>query len=468
MPRGLILIILLLLVGAYFFLSGGAPTQRKLPSLDVRVDAAPSERGYVVTVTGSIRLPEEEEYEINGVLISFYNEEEKVYGETLEGGTVKGPGEYPLSASANLPLSTTSGKVEVRSTVIHGEYADEISATVPVVLPSKSMRVKPPQIFASVYSLIPVDENLSVALSVTIYNPNDEEMSLSDVKVSLNGNERVLSISSVGKGESTSATVGYVLPNTTKEYNITVTGRYTVSDVTREFTYRGSINIPSVSPAKPYASVSATPLGASSSGIKFSLSGTIFNPNPSALAVDRVYVRVLGGQNIIQEFNWMEGNTIAPEGNLALPSKTITVDEDMHEARVEVHLVHGGSDDVVASFPLFTVNISDMLEAPKIRAALSYDINTAQCTVTVSITNPNDVSIDVNSLRIYFDQGGNDDENTFSAFSVPPDSTEERSFTPNLVVSPTVDSTVRVSGLYGISELGAWIPFEYEMVGKCA
>ncbi len=468
MPRGLILILLLLLIGTYFFLSGGSSTQVKLPSLDVQVDAAPSSKGYLVTVTGAIRLPEEEEYEVNGVSITFYGDAERVDEKTLSGGTIKGPGEYPISASATLPSSVTSGKIVVKSYVIHGGQVDEISTTIPVVLPSESMRVKSPRIFVSVSSLTPLDGNVNVALSVVFTNPNNADMSISDAKVTLNGQERALSVSSVAKGESTSATASYVLPNTAKAYDVRVAGKFTVSGITQEFSYTGSIYIPSVPLAKPYASISATPVSASGSGIKFTLSGTIFNPNPSAVVVDRVYVKVLGGSNIIQEFNWMENNTIAPEGNLSLPSKTITVDEDMHNAKIEVHLVHNGSDDVVAKFPLFTVDISDMLEAPKINATLSYDSNTAQCTITVSITNPNDIAIDVNNLRIYFDQAGNDDENVFSVFSVSPDSTETRSFTPNLVVSPTVDSTVLVSGVYGISTLNVWIPFEYKVIGKCA
>ena len=123
---------------------------------------------------------------------------------------------------------------------------------------------------------------------------------------------------------------------------------------------------------------------------------------------------------------------------------------------------------MVASFPLFTVDISDVLEAPEIRTALSYDSNAERCTVTVSIENPNGVSIDVNNLRVRFEHGETSDERTFPAFSVSPGATEGRSFTPDLGVSPGADSLVSVSGEYGISALGAWIPFRYGVAGKCA
>ncbi len=412
-------------------------------------------------------LPGSEEYNVASVVITFFAGGSKVKEVPLSGGVIKGPGSYPISASATLPASATSGRIRVEAKVVHGSREEDLVSEAPVVLPTPDMRVKPPRIFVGVSSVTPLDGNLNATLSVSLYNPNTSKITMQEAKIVLGGQERALSFTSIDGGASASASASFVLPNKSQTLDVRVEGKFKVNGTEYSFSYTGSVGVPSVPLTKPYATVSASTLSASSSGIAFTLSGKLFNPNKTPLKVDRVYVKVLGGGNLVQEFNWVEGNTVPPEGNLALPDKSITVDEDMYRAKVEVHMVHGGTDDVVASFPLLAVDLSEVLEPPNVKAALSYDANTYRCTVTVAVENPNEKTLDVNNLRIYVNQSGNDDENTFSAFSVPADGSESRSFTPNMVVSTTADITVEVSGDYGFSTLHAWVPFKYTFVGRC-
>ncbi len=460
MPKGLLLLILLLLIGGYYFFAhnGGGSSPYALPSLSGSAKLVRAQNGYTVIFNGKLHLPQSAEYNIARLTASLVVDGVPLKTEPLPASVVKGPSDYPISFSPNVPLSAQSVSVKIGGNVVSDGKNYEVSVEFPVALPDKSLLVKDPSFSLSVSDVHLTGSSKSVSVAVHVNNPNSTDISFSSLKLTLGGATQDVPISSVSKNSDVSASLEYSIPADVTSVVATIAGRYSASGQEYSISQSFDLNVPKLSPVPPVARVSAEYLGIAADGYSVKLSGSVENPNDFPIILDSLNAVVSSG-DVSQDVNLLSNVTILPDANKSF-SKTVKVLFVFPRATAKLIAHYNGADHVLATFPVGVADPSDFISAPSVSVNVSYDSNAGVCTFTPKITNNNSFALDLNDVVL---SAGSVTKH-YDVSSVDKSATQ---FLGAVEVNASGAVVATISGEYGIKGMGIWIPFTYSTELNC-
>ncbi|NPA76163.1 MAG: hypothetical protein GXN93_00195 [Candidatus Diapherotrites archaeon] len=460
MPRGLLLLILLLLAGGYFFFfhGSGGSSPYALPSISGTAKIVRGSNAYTLVYSGKIHLPQSVEYNIAKLTASLLVDGVPLKTQPLPTSVVKGPSDYPISFSPNIPLNAHAVSLRIDANIVAGGKDYGLSVDIPVALPDKSLLVKDPSFDVFLSSVRLTGSSKAVTLVVGVYNPNDSDISLSDLKLTLGNATEDVPIQTVPKDSHASASVDFTIPANVTTAHVVLSGKYTASGQTYSFSRSFDMNIPDVPVSEPRVSISAMYAGISANGYSVKFAGSIANPNDFPIVLDSLRVVVSSG-DVSQDVNLLSNKTILPDSNAEF-SKTSTVLFVFSRATAKLVAHYNGADHVLATFPIGVANPASFISAPSVELNVGRDTNSGLCVFDPKITNNNSFSIDLNGVVLSAADVTKHYDNT----SVANGKTLDLG-TVDVNASGAVVATI--SGEYGIKNLGVWIPFTFATELNC-
>ncbi len=460
MPKGLLLLILLLLIGGYYFFAhgGGGSSPYALPSISGSAKIVRGTSGYTVVFNGKLHLPQSTEYNISRLTASLVVDGVPLKTQPLPTSVVKGPSDYPISFSPNVPLSAQSVGVKIDGNIVSDGKNYGISVEFPVALPDKSLLVKDPSFALSVSDVRLTGSSKSVGVVLRVHNPNNVPLSFSSLKLTIGDATQDVPISSVSKSSDASASLEYTVPADVTNVVATLTGTYSASGQKYSVSQSFDLNVPKLFPAPPVARVSAEYVGLAPDGYSVKLSGSVKNPNDFPLVLDSLHAVVSSG-DVSQDVNLLSNVTILPESNATF-SKTVKLLFVFPRATAKLLAHYNGADHVLATFPVGVEDPSDFLSAPSVSINVTYDSNTGVCAFTPKITNNNSFALDLNGVVL---SAGSVTKH-YDVSSVGKSATQSLE-TVDVNASGAVVATI--SGEYGIKAMGVWVPFTYSTELNC-
>ena len=460
MPKGLLLLILLLLIGGYYFFahSGGGSSPYALPSISGSAKLVRGTAGYTVIFNGKLHLPRSVEYNIARLTASIVVDGVPLKTQPLPTSVVKGPSDYPISFSPNIPMNAQSVSIKIDGNVVSDGKNYGLSVEFPVALPDKSLLVKDPSFALSISDVRLTGSSKSLGVVLRVHNPNNAAISFASLKLTIGGATQDVPISSVAKNSDASASLEYTVPGDVTSVVATLTGAYTYSGQKYSVSQSFDLNVPKLSPAPPVARISAEYSGISADGYSVKLSGSVENPNDFPLVLDSLHVVVSSG-DVSQDVNLLSNVTILPDANRSF-SKTVKLLFVFPDAAAKLVARYNGADHVLATFPVGVEDPSDFLSAPSISVNVAYDSNASLCEFTPKITNNNSFALDLNNVVL---SAGSVTKH-YDVSSVGKSATQ-----PLEAVDVNASGAVvaTISGEYGIKAMGVWIPFTYSTELNC-
>lgn len=392
MPRGLLLLILILLVGGYFlFAHGGSTTEQKLPSIQLRGTVQTGESGYLVGAEGSLELPEGE-YNVNGEVWI------KVNGIMAKRSAISTVAKGPTTLPLNLPsVPVNGGDVSVGADlkVKKDDKIMDLHVEAPVTFPPKSALLLPPSLGAYVKDVSPLgDGSYEVTIGVYLYNPNDFDVKVKDAKLLFNGQSYPLTFESLTSKSSSSTET--TVTTETNEISITVEGSVEWSGVTKTFSY--PVNLSFAPPSTPfpryslrYKTVSIKPTGISASFVV-----EINNPSAIAITLDDVLVEV-EKDGVTKTVDLGKNIVIPPFGSKEL-NGTINAISFFSGGEVKLLVKSGDGEELILSEP-FEILPNNFIKPPEVSLWVD-EVNTGAYILHAEIKNPNDFNILIKDWKI--------------------------------------------------------------------
>ncbi len=392
MPKGLLLLILILLIGGYFlFAHGGSATEEKLPSIQLKGTVQTGESGYLVGAEGSLSLPEGD-YNVNGEVWIKVN---GIMAKRSSVSTVvKGPTTLPL----NLPsVPVNGGDVSVGADlkVRKDDKIMDLHVEAPVTFPPKSALLLPPSLGAYVKDVSPLgDGSYEVTVGVYLYNPNDFDVKVKDVKLLFNGETYPLTFESLTSHSSSSAETTVTTDSNT--LSVTVEGSVEWSGTKKSFSYPITLSFAPPSTPFPRYSLRYKTLSVKPSGISASFTVDINNPSVTPITLADVLVKV-EKDGVTKEVDLGKNLTIPPMSRKEL-NGTINAIPFFSGGKVELLVKEGDKEETILSEP-FEILPNNFIKPPKVSLWVD-EVNTGAYILHAEIENPNDFNILIKGFKI--------------------------------------------------------------------
>ncbi len=430
MPKGLILLPLLLLIGGYFLFFSGAQ-KVPIPSLTLSPRVERGDNGYVVVVDGLMKS--ERECDVNG----------EVYINT-DGAKVASKDIGPTTFTGTLPLPTltlTTTKdvvVGVNATVTCDKDIYPILSEVDVPVPDPNQLILPPIITFAVTKVEDAGTARDVTITMTLYNPNRGEAKISNIAVNVNGSSAILSQSTLElESEERKEINAYVTTESTL-LHISVTGKVKWQGAEKEFNISGTLSLPERVKKPLLAVVSVGSPSITRTAIKLPVKVTLKNSNPVAMDAN-VSLEIHKG-DILETVSL--GNKSVPAGS----SVEISKDVEVHKAVLNgtAKLIVNGEER--AEFPIYVSNIYTLIDPPILITQIDKN------KVVVEFNNQWEENIDVVDLTLEAVLAdGSSAEHTFDDFVVEDLKEVSYAFSKDV-------NKVTVSFKWGIESLDILIP----------
>ncbi len=443
MPRGLLILLLILLIGGYFLLHRGGTSQEPLPSLTLKAVVNEGDNGYIVGADGYLNLPSEKEYNVSGVVYVSSNgvhlKEQSVQT------TVKGPSRLPLSI-AGIPLNTSNVAVGASLTVISDGKEMNFSVETPVTFPPKESLLRLPDVFVYPTVVDRTSTGYSVTLKVILKNPNDFEVKVNSPRLLVGNSNFTLPIDSIPAGDEASTEITVDV-----ESNVIsgeVKGQVEWSGVKKDFSVPLSISLPEITPPSPLYSLSLEFLGATNEGIKMRALVEVNNPSTLPLEVPALTLKVYK-DDTTKEVDVSEPFTLGPleEKNF---SKEVTAITFFKGGTVTLY----AGDTPVVSAPVDLLSPT-VAPVPEVNVWME-EVNTGAYVIHVYLKSSVDYNLDVKDFDVVADYGGTDlanfDKTSFS-FTGTKEVTVGSGDNPLALPEGT---RIIVSFTYGLESLGLW------------
>ena len=460
MPKGLILLVLLLLIGGYFVFTalGGGSTVVSTPYIDATAKVVQGNEGYTAVLDGSVKLPGEKKYTIQSLSVSLLINGVPVQSKNLVDSPtdIEGPSQYPISFSPNFAPSAENVAIRVEGNVASGKDVYVLSSTIPVALPDKTTLAKSPSVGVSLSSVKLLGPTKSLTVNVSLYNPNDAKMDFDSLTLTYGSSSYDLEIDSIAAKKTATASVSLSVPKDVTAVSITINGSYTVNGVSKTITRSFDLNVPSLSEQPLIFDVKAKTVSLSRSGYELNVYGSVKNPNAFNVTLDSLQLKVIknfGEGNVTQTVDLLSDQDLLPNASKSF-EKTVTINSTLADSIAEVIANYNGEEHTVVVFPLPVIDPAAFLDP--VTVTLRFDADTNECTITPVLSGP-DYNVDV-SLKIT--TGGTTKD--YGSFVLSGSKTLESMSVGN------GDVLLQVSGEYGINNLGVSFPIRYNAEFNCS
>ncbi len=460
MPKGLILLVLLLLVGGYFVFTGLAGGSNTVPTpyIDAAAKVIRGNSGYTAVLDGAVKLPGEKKYTIQSLSASLLIKGVPVQSKNfVESPTeIEGPSQYPISFSPSFAPSAEDVAIKIEGNVAMGKDVYVLSDIIPVALPDKTALARSPSVAVSLSSVTLLGPTKSITFHVYLYNPNDAEMSFDSLTLKYGASSYELDISSVPAKKGATASASLSVPKDVTVMSITIDGSYTVNGVSRTFTHSFDLNIPSFSEQPLTFDVKAKTVSLSRDGYELNVYGSVKNPNAFNVTLSSLQLKVVrdfGEGNVYQTVNLLSDEDILPHGSKKFQKK-VKISSALAGSVAEVVAKYNNEEHTVVVFPLPVIDPAAFLDP--VEVTLRFGVEGNQCTITPVLDGP-DYNVDV-SLKVKAGETTKD----YGSFVL------SGSKTLDAVSVGTGSVLVEVEGSYGVNELGISFPVRYNAEFNCS
>ena len=442
MPKKLLLLLIVLLIGGYFFFArGGSPTEEKLPSLTLKAVVNEGENGYIVGAEGTLTLPMEKEYNVQGEVYLSVNGT-KVKSSQIS-STVKGPSTLPLSLAGS-EISSENVSVGADLTVRIDNKEMPFKIEVPVTFPPKSASLQLPAVGISVASFDIIEGGYDTTLEISFYNPNSFDVDVTNVTLKVADSTYPVSVGTVPSKERV-----FVEVPLTVEGNVIdgeISGKVKWDDLSKGFTYKFKVGFPSITPPEPIYSLKVDIKGISSSGITLDTNVMVKNPSTIPITLSSLTLKIEKGE-FSQTKDLASSVSLGP-----LEEKYFATEITSVPFLTGGNIILEADGNKVISMPLEVVP-SNLVKPPELNLWVE-EFNGGGGVVHVLLKNPNDYNLDVENLDVEVLVSGSDVANFTPISLTLQDSKEINVGSADSPLAIVPDQTwIVVTYRYGVKDL---------------